>query len=354
MGRIQQIEDLPEWARQGASHSQIAKDHADSPFFGLAFTMANTVDTKLMGLIKQAFDEMAGGVSQPAKGFEGSLDPEEPGISDAEKERRTAFQHNRDMGTFALKHGEAEELTPLRWLMKSSDYLGKFLEDRAKTRARRAKKKGEVALPDRLPGVIQPLITSTAKPDPRDVILGWLEVARSGTKDIATGGDWLSIEGEDWRLYTKLSPTFNQVERLAGQVTAACHPGESAEDHESHSGQHGDEESEEHRKDEAGEAKTEIFHTKQIATLNEMRGKGKSGAKVEGEWATAAEVRKRDRAVEAIKAPKERLLAEVDRIFNHPYESNWWKPDVIGWCNAHKDLLIQYIDARNEGKGHEH
>ena len=77
-----------------------------------------------------------------------------------------------------------------------------------RARARRAKKKGKPAPADQLPGVLSPLIASIAKPDPRDVILGWLAVARTGTRDIATGGDWLSIEGEDWRLYTELAPTF--------------------------------------------------------------------------------------------------------------------------------------------------
>lgn len=45
--RIQALEKLPPEVKAGPSHSQIAKDHADSPFFGTAVTMAGAAVTGL-------------------------------------------------------------------------------------------------------------------------------------------------------------------------------------------------------------------------------------------------------------------------------------------------------------------
>jgi hypothetical protein len=281
-GPVQQIEDLPEWARQGASHSQIAKDHADSPFFGLAFTMANTVDTKLMGLIKQAFDEMAGGVSQPAKGFEGALDPEEPGISDVEKERRTAFQHNRGMGVFALKHGEAEELTPLRWLMKSSDYLGS--SSRTEPRARRAKKKGEVAGGPATGHSAAHQVT--AKPDPRRWA-GW----KTGTG--RDQGDWLSR--------ARTTQPDVQPGRAARRNRGACQPGIS-QDHASHRGP---------GTRSKNTARTGREKTKSSTPSRSRRSTrcvaGQVGREDRGEWSTAAGSQARSGIEQGA------LLAEIDQ-----------------------------------------
>ena len=73
--RIAQFGNLPAWAKEGASHSQLAKDHADSPFFGAAFKMANVADRRLMALLTQGWREM--GQPERAPGLEGSLPNEQ-------------------------------------------------------------------------------------------------------------------------------------------------------------------------------------------------------------------------------------------------------------------------------------
>jgi hypothetical protein len=61
-----------------------------------------------------------------------------------------------------------------------------------------------------------------------------------------------------------------------------------------------------------------------------------------------------DLTTEAITVPKERFRAEVDRIFGHPYDSNWWVPIVVGWAKKNPHVLGQYIRDRNEGKAEVH
>jgi hypothetical protein len=52
--------------------------------------------------------------------------------------------------------------------------------------------------------------------------------------------------------------------------------------------------------------------------------------------------------------PRQRLRAEIERIFGHPYDSNWWVPTVSAWCRDHQDLLERAIHDRNAGVMHSH
>ena len=59
-------------------------------------------------------------------------------------------------------------------------------------------------------------------------------------------------------------------------------------------------------------------------------------------------------AADQLTDPKDRLFAEVDRIFGHPYDSNWWWDTLVSWANANKNVLAGYIMARNSGRAHHH
>jgi hypothetical protein len=133
--------------------------------------------------------------------------------------------------------------------------------------------------------------------------------------------------------------------------------------HEAH--EHGHGHGHEHD-DEDGDVHTK----KQIDLVNKYRGvdpatkkaqRDASGAfkgvEVKGDLKAAVTVKDKaaaDTRAEALTDPRERFRAEVDRIFGHPYDSNWWVPTVQAWAKANQHVLAQYIKDRNSGKSDVH
>ena len=129
--QLKQLENVPAWARAGASHSQLAKDHSTSPFFGLAFAVANVADNTLVGWMKKTWGDAgpAPGLDQDFGEKEMVKDPatgkmvpkqkmgddgrpvlkNEAGLSDWEKEARKKFLENRVEGEETVKTGVAPD-----------------------------------------------------------------------------------------------------------------------------------------------------------------------------------------------------------------------------------------------------
>ncbi len=141
--RIAQFDKLPDWAKAGGSHSQMAKDHADSPFFGAAFLMANEADRTIMDLLTKAWQEL--GSTGPAPGLEGPLpnEEEEEGehldpLIDTEamdRERGRSFHETRDMAERVRKTGHADVL-PSALIDDLIKQLGELAEAARKDAAR--------------------------------------------------------------------------------------------------------------------------------------------------------------------------------------------------------------------------
>jgi hypothetical protein len=356
--RRAQIDALPDWAKAGASHSQIAKDHADSPFFAAAFVVANAADRLLMSEMMAAW----GGPSGPAaKGFEADFGDgsEAPGGSDAEKDRRKKFVQNRDTGDFVLQTGSPDELAPLSALMKTADQLDEYLEKRQKGRA-----KAGTAGEDPVARILAPLRQSLKTSRDRHVLREQTDNAR---RALEAAGHWGSEP--------TLSGIFLRIERLADRLTPGCTPDESGHDHASHAGMcHTGEAPEQHEKhrdvcapgesaDEHGRHRTEIFYKEQIDMLQKNRGAGAVAAERAGQVVdpVTGQMRERtakdlslDKRVMAAAPGQERFRARVDQIFNHPYDSDWWRGPLKAWCDKNTTLLAKYILERNSGAGHHH
>ena len=101
---LNQLAKVPDWAKAGASHSQIAKDHDDASFFGVAFTCAKAADTKVLTALKAAWDER--GMDVPGEGMEGNFDGKPTG-NEAEDARRKKFLETREEGEFVEEEGHA-------------------------------------------------------------------------------------------------------------------------------------------------------------------------------------------------------------------------------------------------------
>ena len=330
---IEQMKNVPEWARAGASHSQIAKDHSTSPFFGVAFAVANLADNTLTGLMKQVW---GGG---PAPGLEGNFgekekvkDPktgqliekqklgpdgrpvlkDDEGLSEWQKEARKKFLENRGQGEETVKTGVApeEKLGPA--LVGIADGFDKVIE----------------AYP-----VLGPIFDKTIdliRKDPENAALVHvLEEAEKRFDDYANTGQLDDA-------------VMEEVDVLIGRAKALIL--HDAEEKAEHAGGEGD------------------IHTKQqIALIDKYRGVDPTTKKARGVQVdhlntavTANQKAAIDVKTESIHEPKARFKAEVDRIFAHPYDSNWWVPTVQQWAEKNQHVLADYIKDRNAGKSEVH
>ena len=413
--QLKQLSEVPEWARAGASHSQIAKDHSTSPFFGLAFQLAQAADTKLVGILKAAWGN-AGPEAKLDKNYgeryekdetdekgnvhkkgEQKVDEngkpvlkENPGenLSDWEKDVRKKFLENRMQGEHAVKHGEWEHPS----IGPSLVAIAAAFEE--KTRKKPVLGKIFGALIDKMrkdaePGDLTAAIAAAYSE--------WEAYASAGKFD----DDVMAGEIDNLLLRAKgIAETFNKMHEghhhEGGDQHKHSHDG-GACDH-SHCDHEGGYCAEGHEPDKHNACKHEQgtcsdepssgekhgpnetggdVHTKeQIDKLDKYRGGHKptgvdpatgkplAGPEVERlntEMAydkkkkkyAATELDKKADAAAAGK-PREQFMAELDRIFGHPYDTNWWVGIVQAWAAAHKVELAQHIKDRNSGKAHVH
>jgi hypothetical protein len=345
--QLKQLQNVPEWARAGASHSQIAKDHSTSPFFGIAFKVANVADTTLVGWMKKTWgdqgpvpelDENYGEKEKVKDPKTGELvDKQKVGedgrpvlknegkLSPWEKEVRKKFLENRIQGEETAETGVAPD-----------DKIGPAL----------------VLIADRLVKVIQAypvlgpifngVIETMRKNPENEELLAALDAAEKRFDEVAKSG-----ELDD--------AVMDEVDVLIARAKALI------SHHEEHEHEHG------HGAETTPEGN--VHTKKQIELIDKYRGvdpktkkaqrdaEGKAkGVQVDklNKAVTVKETAKVDAKTEAIKEPKARFKAEVDRIFGHPYDTNWWVPTVQAWAKANQYVLAQYIRDRNAGKTEVH
>ena len=93
--RVEALEATPEQVLAGPSHSQLSKDHPNSPFFGLAVRLATEAVRRLRDAMVDAWDAEAGGTSTPYRFEEPSSDP---GAQALHAERERAARESRERG----------------------------------------------------------------------------------------------------------------------------------------------------------------------------------------------------------------------------------------------------------------
>jgi Heterokaryon incompatibility protein Het-C/Domain of unknown function (DUF4157) len=350
--QVKQLSNVPEWARAGASHSQTAKDHKTSPFFGIAFSVANKADTILVGLMKATWDEMGQtgpaneklaenygekdakgkqkmGEEEPGKEARPVLKNEE-GLSEWEKEARRKFLENRVEGEQTVKDGVAPDEKIGTALTGMADRLVKIVQ----------------AYPFIGPAFDK--LIAAIRSDPENAqIVALVDEAQKEFDTYANSGQ-LDDDAMD------------EVDTLLARAKGlALGKAKEEADHKAHEAAGGG----------------DVHTAKQIALLDQHRG-------TEGDWKahkakreTTADGKSQyvgvavdslnktvkvgdkaaaDLAAEKAVGAKDKFKAEVDRIFGHPYDSNWWVDTVQEWATKHQVELADYIKDRNSGKSDVH
>jgi hypothetical protein len=332
--RVAQFERLPDWARATGSHSQLAKDHADSPFFGAAFLMAHTADATLLDLLRRAWEGR--GDAGPGEGRDGAIvaEEEDPGehldpLVDTramDRERDRAFVEARDTGERVLTTGHADVL-PSDALLGVADGL------EAVVVAARAEA-------DRFP-VVRGF---AARVDELVATLRRQPSARVVTEAAGRLRTWVDQHLDDL-VAAGLRRTVDTLAGLLGRL------GDLAAPTTGHDDDHHDGAGHDHHDDHGHPpGRTEAATAEQIAMLDAHRG---TVHLADGRLARPGPTAL-DRRVAAAAGVEARLYAEVDRIVTHPYESTWWREPLRAWAEQHRREVSQWILDRNAGRVHSH
>jgi len=313
---LNQLANVPEWAKAGASHSQTAKDHDDASFFGVAFICAKAADTVVLTDLQAAW--MDQGYIGPGEGMEENYDAAAKTGNEAEDARRKAFLETREGGEYVEEHGMAPTqdigpklvsvaegleaiiendpmldtvLSGLAWTLRNSEDFNELEAELAATRER------------------------------------WEEAARTGQFDDA--------------IMAKVDQAVGGAARVIGLLGTD----EEGEDHEfdsHHPTQHHDD-PDTHDEDEGHEhgGRNETAYASQLKKLQEHRGAGAVAA--DDSVGT-------DRAEQAA----EPIVETIRMVFNHPEENDWWYDIVYGWCSEHPEVLERSVKDKNAGVAHSH
>ena len=311
---VNQLGNVPDWAKAGASHSQTAKDHDDTAFFGIAFACAQRADHMVLSDLQAAWMER--GFIGPGAGMEGNFDATPTG-SEAEDARRAAFLKTRGDGDFVVQHGRAE-----------NQDIGPRLAELA----------GALEAIVHAHPILDPVLGGRAavmRGNPTaDAVRAELEATRARWERTARSGEL------DDEVMASVDRAIGTVARLLGTVGTDEHGGEHDFDshhpaqHHDHPDTPGDE-----GHDHGG--RTEVAFRDQIDRLDAHRGANA----VESDPGVGA-----DRGDPA----SEPIVETIRTLFNHPYENDWWYELVLNWCRQHPEILERSIRDKNAGVMHSH
>ncbi len=302
---VNQLGALPEWAKAGASHSQVAKDHDDAAFFGVAFTCARAADELVLSDLQAAW--MDQGYIGPGAGMEDDFGEETTG-NEAEDARRKRFRETREAGEGVLEHGAAE-----------NQDVGPRLNVAA------AGLEAIVHAHPVLDPVLSGLVWALQNSDDGEALLTELGETRARWEEAARSGEF------DDDVMATVDRAIGSAARAIGLLGTDEHGHEH--DFDSHHPAADD--------DHEHGGRNETAYRSQLDKLQKARGAGAVEA-TEGVGA--------DRDLPGI----EPIVDTIRMVFNHPYENEWWYDIVFEWCSQHPEILERSIKDRNAGVMHSH
>ncbi|PAX54536.1 eCIS core domain-containing protein [Brunnivagina elsteri] len=371
----------PEYVKAGPSHSQIAKDHGDSPFFGAAAAVAMHVDTKIRDKIIAVWESEGKNV-QTDKDLQKNYDDEillelrakmaPPGTHE---ENMTPEQ--REAARKAAKKAphykeitskqEALELQKIGGIEEAEESHGaeKTYEAMVKGVENLGKLVGEI--PDGLRGIARRL--DTAAPDAASELRTLANEIPRGLEDLAKEIKQASTAQKMQQLAKRLEELAKEKDKLVEKIQNTLRRIATEV-----------EKLDNKLKDTAGELRTVADKADKIMpklatglhtaaeTIKEW-GERKIRSdeqinKIHGmapvstaEW--DEELQKSHGKPETSKAmspERASLFNFVRETFKHPYDTTWWREPLITWANlpASKQRLEAYIRARNNDEMHHH
>ncbi|MGW5365221.1 HET-C-related protein [Actinopolymorpha pittospori] len=375
--RIASMMMAPDYIKAAASHSQIAKDHADSPFFGTAAALASFADTRLRDLMIMVWSAEGSNHSTLADNYgdeSARVDPyyaarrPPPGKQKSEwtQDERIAERHAQaDMPHYGelKRRQEGEELRETGAFTEAEEDHGGEAGYAAVAGTLTALSREAAALPDQLadladgvseaaptaarrlreiaqafPAGIRELAEEisavsdheeaekladrvrTLAEEKDGLVVEIQQVLNDAASQVAASGPAMDAAATRLRVAaTTITPAMRVVARRLAAAAAKLTPKEHL----------------------MGEEQRKKLHTMApVATSAWAPEFAASGAQGQGGGAMSPE--------------RAALFDFVRTIFNHPYDTDWYEPTLIAWCEANQERLAAYIAARNRGEMHHH
>jgi hypothetical protein len=360
----------PEWAQEGPSHSQIAKDHADSPFFGTAAALAMHADTHLRDLLVAVWSAEGRNATDPAlaASYEGEVDPkllaamDDPALSPYERRRaRREAQEQAPHWHDMQRRREGEQLA-------SEGAFAEAEEDHPGEDAYAAVIAGLGRLAEtteRLPADLRALAARAepAAPDGARELRDIASAIPSGLHDLAEEAEHAADAEAMRRVADRLRAMADATDglvaraqsalrRIADRVEAADPAGDAL----------------------AGDLRD--FADRFEAVAPELAAGLRTAAAAMTEAARGQVITDEQLArTHAVRAPtgawapelaasharggtpeRDALFAFVRELFGHPYDTTWWEGPLVAWAGiaGNQERLEHYIRVRNSGRTHHH
>jgi hypothetical protein len=368
---VANLQGTPERVIAGPTHSQISKDHPNSPFYGMAFHVATVAVRRLREKMVAAWDEQLGRASTAFDFSWGNFPPPSAGLP---AEQREAAEANRQLyHDTRPQRGtrEAESLTRGNRVVTQGgettvayDLAAMRRENADQIRAAAQGLRGVVAAPgeaataaQRLRGLIGRLDVQSERLQRADQLLG--QAAQAGTA--ASSG-----------------PDAEALRRLAGQLDGLAGAVETGRTHALRAGANNG----------LRAVREQILNELRNKTLTSQRALAAATMVIIdqsiADTTPAYTIEQRDviegrrdlpehtgaptplpvtnitlpdasRTIDAAwqggrRGPALQALIEESRlIMNHPYESTWWVQLVIDHINSFPAQTLADIEARNAG-----
>ncbi len=356
---VADLEQTPEAVLAGPSHSQISKDHANSPFFGLAFTVANAADRRMRDRMIAAWNEHAGGVTRP---FDFSFPnfPQVPaGNTDANNARdlyhqsRPRIAHDtveqHEHGNRNLEHGGDGPAYSLSAMRGDSANQVNMVAD-AFTAMAESPRLLSVTL-SQMNNILGRILPGQLASIRRDITTASAASANAGRGATADELRAFALQLRNLAAVILNARTYEQratvhqqliqkrseaITLLARSTSPSAHTNEAAamivmlEDQI---------------------ANTENTYLPEQRTI--LQGGHVPGLLAHPVGLSQSTVTlpnaSQDFAGHARGSAQTALINESRVLLNHPYESNWWVEVVTHYIHEHSDRILQDIEARNQG-----
>lgn len=356
--RSQAIRNTPLPVVAGPSHSQIAKDHPNSPFFGLAFTLAELAVTRMRERMLAAWTERHGA---PAGAFDFSWAhfpvAAPPGAAPAQaqtyEQARHLFHDNRP----ARGRAAAESRQRGEEIVAQGGRPGQPFDLAAM----------RLAAARRIRMVVAALRGLAGAPDAaaRGATLA-LQLA--GQIDAAIGSDLAAqiAQARSAALAIGASPAIADINAVANSLAQAADAVQAARRHDQREQANATLTAQRQlvlsalaqRASAPANASAALLYVLDqeiqataVAYSREQREvlEGRQSVAEMGGAAPPLSVAAVPLPALAGSAATVALMSEARMLLGHPYDNTWWEAPVRRFAAAHGDQLINDIEARNEG-----
>jgi len=353
--RVTNIQATPAHVVAGPSHSQIAKDHPNSPFYGLSFALAVEADRRLRDLLLRAWEERHGAPTKPfdfgaghfpaaapkdsgkaeTKTYERAQQLFESGRERREKKEESALQEGKAIGEAGGAPGQPHSLEKMR--VQAAQRVRSVAEVLAK--GADAPKAAERAIA-RLGQALEDI-----SPEAEAAIAAQLSQARLALQEAGADQpfqDFRAIAADLYQTADEIGTARRHAQREKAHLNLVAKRDALFEAL-----------GKDKRLSIKGSAALLVILNREIqetavAYTSEQRAVLEGAMLLDG-VPTGLMVR-------TVKLPDLKgspatvaLQEEARRIMGHPYSNEWWKDTIRDFAKAHGEQLVNDIEARNEG-----